>query len=124
MGWEAWFTLGLVALMLGLLAFTRLSADLVMVGTVVALLVSRVLTPEQALGGLANEGMVTVAVLFVVVAGLKETGGISILAQRVLGRPRSILQAQTRLMSRWQPERALSATPHRRHAGAGGGGMG
>lgn len=106
MGWEAWFTLGLVGLMLGLLAFTQLSADLVMVGTLVSLLVSRVLTPEQALGGLANEGMVTVGVLFVVVAGLKQTGGISILAQRVLGRPRSILQAQTRLML---PVAALSA---------------
>ena len=98
MGWEAWFTLGLVALMLGLLVFSRLSADLVMVGTLVALLISGILTPEQSLGGLANEGMVTVGVLFVVVAGLKETGGIGLLAQRVLGRPRSIVQAQIRLM--------------------------
>ncbi|MSR81390.1 MAG: SLC13 family permease [Candidatus Latescibacteria bacterium] len=106
MAWEAWFTLGLLALMLGLLAFTRLSADLVMVGTLVALLVSKVLTPEQALAGLANEGMVTVAVLFVVVAGLKETGGIAVLAQRVLGHPKSILQAQARLML---PVAALSA---------------
>ncbi|MBI2506386.1 MAG: SLC13 family permease [Candidatus Latescibacteria bacterium] len=106
MGWEAWFTLSLLALMLGLLAFTRLSVDLVMVGTLVALLVSKVLTPEQALSGLANEGMVTVGVLFVVVAGLRETGGVAVLAQRVLGRPHSILQAQTRLML---PVAALSA---------------
>lgn len=98
MGWEAWFTLSLIALMLGLLAFTRLSADLVMLGILVVLLMTRILTPEQALAGLANEGMVTVGVLFVVVAGLKETGGIALLAQRVLGRPRSILQAQIRLM--------------------------
>ncbi|MBM3277537.1 MAG: SLC13 family permease [Candidatus Handelsmanbacteria bacterium] len=106
MGGEAWFTLGLLGLMLGLLAFTRLSVDLVMVGTLVALLVSRVLTPEQALAGLANEGMVTVGVLFAVVAGLKETGGIAVLAQRVLGRPLTIVQAQVRLML---PAAAISA---------------
>jgi len=106
MGWEAWFTLGLVALMLGLLAFTRLSADVVMLAVLVALLVAQILTPEQALAGLANEGMVTVGVLFVVVAGLKQTGGIALLAQKVLGRPSSIVRAQVRLMF---PVAALSA---------------
>ena len=41
----------------------------------------------------------TVAVLYVVVAGLKETGAIAWLGQSLLGRPKSLLAAQLRLMS-------------------------
>jgi len=65
-----------------------------------------VLSPEQALSGLANEGMVTVGVLYVVVAGLRETGGIGWIVHSVLGRPRSLLHAQLRLMA---PVAAMSA---------------
>jgi|JFJP01.1.fsa_nt_gi di/tricarboxylate transporter len=57
--WEAWLTLVVVGLCVALLASNRYPADIVML--------SGVLTPEEALSGLANEGMVTVAVLYVVV---------------------------------------------------------
>ncbi|MDX2487943.1 MAG: SLC13 family permease, partial [Gammaproteobacteria bacterium] len=69
-------------------------------------LLAGVLSPEQALSGLANEGMVTVGVLYVVVTGLRETGGISWIVHSVLGRPRSLQHAQIRLMA---PVAAISA---------------
>jgi di/tricarboxylate transporter len=62
------------------------------------LLVSGILTPQEALAGFANQGMLTVAVLYVVVSGLTETGTVNWLAQGLLGRPRSLPQAQVRLM--------------------------
>jgi len=65
--WEAWLTLAVVALCVALLASNRYPADIVMLGGLTMLLLSGVLTPEEALSGLANEGMVTVAVLYVVV---------------------------------------------------------
>jgi di/tricarboxylate transporter len=98
MGWEGWFSIGITVLCFTTLAVTRYSPDIVMVGGLTLLLLAGVLSPEQALSGLANEGMVTVGVLYIVVAGLRETGGIGWIVHSVLGRPRSLLHAQIRLM--------------------------
>ena len=99
MGWESWFSIGVTTLCFSILALTRISPDIVMVGGLTLLLLAGVLSPEQALAGLANEGMVTVGVLYVVVAGMRETGGISWIVHSVLGRPRSLQHAQLRLMT-------------------------
>jgi di/tricarboxylate transporter len=98
MGLEAWYTLSVALACFVLLAATRVAADTVLMGGLTLLLVSGVLTPSQALAGLANEGMVTVGVLYVVVTGIRETGGISWIVQSVLGRPRGLGHAQTKLM--------------------------
>jgi di/tricarboxylate transporter len=45
-----------------------------------------------------NEGLLTVGVLFVVAAGLRETGGLNLVADRVLGRPKSVAGARVRLL--------------------------
>jgi di/tricarboxylate transporter len=106
MGWEAWFSVFVVVFNVGLLVFTRVGADIVLVSGVTLLLLTGVLTPSEALSGLANEGMVTVGVLYVVVAGLRETGAIGWLGTQLFGRPKSLAGAQLRLMA---PITALSA---------------
>jgi di/tricarboxylate transporter len=106
MVWEGWFAIGVTTLCFTLLALTRYSPDTIMVGGLTLLLLAGVLSPEEALAGLANEGMVTVGVLYVVVSGLRETGGISWIVHSVLGRPKSIQHAQIRLMA---PVAAMSA---------------
>lgn len=106
MGWEGWFSIAITTLCFSTLALTRYSPDIVMVGGLTLLLLAGVLSPEQALSGLANEGMVTVGVLYVVVTGLRETGGIGWIVHSVLGRPRSLQHAQIRLMA---PVAAISA---------------
>ncbi len=98
MTWEAWTTIGVVGLVLGLLTFTQIVPDIILVGGVALLLVTGILTPGQALSGMANEGMITVGVLYVVVAGLQETGASAWIAQRFLGQPKSLLEAQTKMM--------------------------
>jgi di/tricarboxylate transporter len=60
MGWEAWTTVSVVLLVLGLLAFTRAAPDLIFIGAVTLLITFGVLTPEQAVSGLSNEGVITV----------------------------------------------------------------
>ncbi len=97
--WQAWYSVTVTLLCFSTLAVTRFAPDIVMVGGVALLLVAGVLSPEEALAGLANEGMVTVGVLYVVVAGLRETGGIGWIVQSVLGRPGSLGHAQFRLMT-------------------------
>jgi di/tricarboxylate transporter len=106
MGWEGWYSIAVTTLCFATLALTRYSPDIVMVGGLTLLLLAGVLSPEQALSGLANEGMVTVGVLYVVVAGLRDTGGIGWIVHSVLGRPRSLQHAQVRLMV---PVAAMSA---------------
>ncbi len=98
MGWEAWLTLLVIAACFAMMAFTSVSPDIVMAAGLTLLLISGVLRPEEALAGFANQGMLTVAVLYVVVSGLTETGAVSWLAQNLLGRPRGIPRAQLRMM--------------------------
>ncbi|MBU0641514.1 MAG: SLC13 family permease [Planctomycetes bacterium] len=116
MGFDGWTTLSVLALVIGLLIFTRFAADVVLLGGLTLLMVVPVqvdgvwrlgvLNAAEALSGLSNPGLVTVGVLFIVVAGLCETGGVDWLGQRLLGRPRTLMGAQLRIMG---PVAGLSA---------------
>lgn len=106
MTWQAWTTIASVLMVLGLLGFTRAAPDLIFVGVVTLLMTIGILSPKEAFAGLANEGVITVGVLYVVAAGLRETGVVSVAAQRLLGRPKSVAHAQFRLMA---PVTAMSA---------------
>jgi di/tricarboxylate transporter len=103
---EAWFVIGVVALCFGLLASNRFPPDLVLMAGLTLLLLSGLITPTEALIGFSNEGMATVAVLYIVITGFRETGGINWIVQSVLGSPRSLPHAQLKLMA---PVAALSA---------------
>lgn len=98
MSWEAWFAVAVILFDIFLLMFTRFAPDIVLVSGVVMLLLAGVLTPEEALSGLANEGMITVGVMYVVVAGLRETGGVDWIGRRLFGRPNSVATGQLRMM--------------------------
>ena len=106
MTWDAWFVLAVISLCFGLLATNRFSPDLILMGGVTLFLVSGVISTSQALAGFSNEGMVTVAVLYIVVTGIRETGGINWIVQSVLGVPKSLANAQMKVMA---PVAALSA---------------
>ena len=98
MGWDAWITLAVVALVLNLLIFTRISPDAILIGGLILLLTARILTPTEAFSGFANPGMITVGVLFVVTAALRETGVINLIVRHLLGRPKSLSAALLRIV--------------------------
>lgn len=102
----AWTTVGILAAVTTLLMFTRVGPDLVLLGALTLLLTCGVIGPTDALAGFANEGMATVAVLFVVAAGLRDTGAMALVVQQTLGRPKTIVGAQARMML---PVAAMSA---------------
>lgn len=106
LGWPGWFTLALVAFCFLLFARTRIAPDIVTTGALTLLLVSGVLTTGEALAGFSNPGMLTVAVLYVVVSGLTETGAVGWIGQALLGRPTGPANARLRVML---PAAAVSA---------------
>ncbi len=106
MTFQAWLTATVIAGMMTALASNRLGADLVMLGALAVLLVARVIDPADALAGVANEGLLTVACLYVVVAGLRQSGVVARVATVLLGRPTTAAQAQWRVVG---PVTALSA---------------
>ncbi|MCE8002229.1 SLC13 family permease [Billgrantia ethanolica] len=103
---EAIATLGVIGIVLVLLALTRIAADVILMASLATLMVSGILTPGEALAGFGNPGVMTIAVLYVVAAGLKETGAIQWLAHRLLGQPQRLRQAQLRVLL---PASGLSA---------------
>lgn len=103
---HAWLTAGVIAGMMAALASNRIGADLVMLGALAVLIVTGVIGPGQAFGGFANEGLLTVAFLYVLVAGLRQSGVVARVAARLLGRPVSALEAQVRVVG---PVALLSA---------------
>lgn len=98
MQWQAWVTGGVIVAMLTVLASGVAAADLVFLFGVLALMVAGIISPAEGFSGFSSSGLWTVAFLYVVATGLRETGAISILASRVLGRPKSTLEAQARLV--------------------------
>lgn len=112
MEWQAWLSLGLTAGSVLVLTTTRLGPHVVLMGAMTILSVSGVLTASEALSGFSNPGLITVAAMFVVAAGLHASGGIDLLVNRWLGRPGSLPAALSRLLVPVMPLSAfLNNTP-------------
>jgi di/tricarboxylate transporter len=96
--WQATLTAIVTFATLMALLFGQRAPDMAMIGGVVVLLAAGVLAPDEAFKGMANEGMLTVAALFVVAAAVERTGALASLVDRALGRPQSLSSAQVRTM--------------------------
>ena len=98
LSWQGWCTIGVLCATFALSVLTRFPPDVIFVGGLVVLLVSGVLAVPDALAGFSNAGMVTVAVLYIVVTGLQQTGALTWISQRALGLPSGIFRALLRMM--------------------------
>ena len=85
MSGEAWFTLAVAVVTIGLLALDRYSAVLVMGGALVILFVAGIIDEDQAFGGFSNEAPITVAALYVLTGAADATGALEGHITRVLG---------------------------------------
>jgi di/tricarboxylate transporter len=90
------FTAACLVGMLALVVSGRVAIDLVVLGAVLALVLAGVILPAEAVAGYSNTALITIAFLFVVTAGLRHTGALGAVSRRVMGRPRSVVQAQLR----------------------------
>jgi len=96
---HAWLAVGVTCGALLTLSLTKFAADAILFSAVAILVVAGVLTPGEAFSGFTNEGLITIAVLYVIARGMMDTGVVRMMAHALLGQPGSISLAQVRLMT-------------------------
>ncbi|MEM1108652.1 MAG: SLC13 family permease [Planctomycetota bacterium] len=103
MGWEAWLTLVLIALMALAMVRGLAGPDTVLLAGMTLLVALGVFSDAfpsagRAVSGFGNEAVVTIGVLFVIAEGLSRTGAMELATRRLLGRPGSVRGAQLRML--------------------------
>lgn len=81
---EGYFVVGIILLMIIALAREMLRPGLILSTAVILMVVAGTITPTEALAGFSNKGMMTVAILFIVSEGIRQTGGINYIARLIL----------------------------------------
>ncbi|MBL1215891.1 MAG: SLC13 family permease [Planctomycetes bacterium] len=84
----------------------RIGPDVAMLGglTVLMLLTGlfpgiNIVDPPTGVSGFAERAVIMIGAIYIVAAGLQETGAIEMIAAAVLGRPKSLATAQLRMMA-------------------------
>jgi di/tricarboxylate transporter len=81
---DAWLTLAVVAMMFVVLARELVSADVTIWGALTVLWVFGVVDESEALAGFSNSQVITVGMLFIVSAALRDTGALAIFTTLIL----------------------------------------
>jgi len=109
----AWITVAVILLVILAMMSNRISPDVAMMGGLTILMLIdqlfpsiTIISPLDAVRGFSHRAIIMIAGLFIVAAGLGETGATEMLAQKVLGRPKTARAAMLRLMI---PVAAISA---------------
>ncbi|MFO7713943.1 SLC13 family permease [Desulfosarcina sp.] len=95
---DAYLTLALLLVLFIFLIKTKIPAAALFVGTLTVAMTVELAPAHELLKGFSNQGMLTVAALFMVAAGMYATGAITIIMDRLIGRPGSITSAQVKIL--------------------------
>ncbi|WP_442508987.1 SLC13 family permease [Novipirellula sp. SH528] len=103
--WEAWFTVIIAGSLLVCLAMRVAATDLLALMFLGLIMLAQEIsgstllpTAEEAVAGFGNKGLITVALLFSVVAGLEFTGGTELATGWLLSKAKTLFDAQVRLL--------------------------
>lgn len=99
MGWQAWLTLITTSAVLLTLIMTRVRPHIAMLTALTVLLLTGVIDASQAFSGFSNNGLLTVAAMFVVAAGLHASGGVDLFVKSLMGKPANTRGAYLRLFA-------------------------
>ena len=81
--------LAILLLLIAAVVFTRAPLDVAMVGCLILAVLAGEVDPSQAFLGFSNTAVLMIGALFVVAAGLRQTGAIDRIAPLLIGRPQS-----------------------------------
>jgi len=94
---SAWTTLAILIAMFAVLISDKLPTWLVFIGALTLAMTLRLAPAAALLKGFSNSGVITVAALYPVAAGMYATGAISLLSERLIGQPKSTVEAQLKI---------------------------
>lgn len=83
---EGYIVIGVILLMIAALFKELMRPGLILFSATTVLLALGIITDKDALAGFANEGMITVGILFIVSEGVRQSGILNRLAQSYLPR--------------------------------------
>lgn len=106
MGLDGWLTLATLTLVVGAMMREIAGPDLIVMAGLFTLAALGVLSPGETFQGFANPATATIGALFIVSAGLRETGLLDDWVPRIFGRARGEL---TGLLRMCPPVAAMSA---------------
>lgn len=91
-------TIVILALTFVLLIRGKLPPVAVFVGALTLTITFRLAPLNQSLKGFSNPGMLTVGALLMVAAGMYRTGAITLITDKLIGHPKSLLGAQAKIL--------------------------
>lgn len=96
--WQGWYCVAIMFIMFVALLKNIAGPDILMLGSLAMMLAADAVDIPEGLKGFSNKGLLTVACLFVVAAGISNTGALDYYMGKLLGTPKSPASAQIRLM--------------------------
>jgi len=98
LGVDAWLTVAVLFISFTLLVLECFKPHIILFSAVSALMLCSVISPMEALQGFHNSAVLTIALLFVLVAALRTNGAIAHIASIIMGKPKGYLYALSRLI--------------------------
>jgi di/tricarboxylate transporter len=95
---DQYVTIAILALTFALLIKSKLPPVAVFVGALTLTITFRLAPLGDSLKGFSNPGMLTVGALLMVAAGMYRTGAITLISEKLIGRPRSVIAAQAKIL--------------------------
>lgn len=96
MSLEMIFVLVMLVVMLAALLLEVARPDMIVFSVLVIFLLTGLLTPEEALKGFSNQGMLTIALLFIVAGAIQKHGIIDQIARRWLNKSKQVKRSMFR----------------------------
>ncbi len=95
---DQYITIAILALTFTLLIKSKIPPVAVFVGALTLTITFRLAPLGESLKGFSNPGMLTVGALLMVAAGMYRTGAITLITDKLIGLPKSLLAAQAKIL--------------------------
>ena len=95
---DQYITIAILGLTFALLIRGKVPPVAVFTGALTLTITFRLAPLGESLKGFSNSGMLTVGALLMVAAGMYRTGAITMIAERLIGRPKTLMGAQAKIL--------------------------
>ena len=99
MNFQILFVLACLTGMLIALVKDKMRPGIVLLSVVVLFMAAGIITPQQMVAGFSNRGMITVALLYLVSEGIRQSGALTAIVKKVLPeKETTVTKAQMRIL--------------------------